>query len=243
MRIMRRGLAFAAGLTATLGLAQTALASRSSYPTPRAPLCPALISTGYIGVPGNVSAIIVVPKLNCSGTPATGSSIYAGVGIQSVNSYARLDLACTPKGVARYSRSLVLNGSIKNISDAAHAGDMIEFAVSQSDSQVTASVIDLTHKFVATRSGTGSGTSQGITAGDYPAVSGSTTLGAPNFGALAFSSALVNGYPLGATGTGLQADDLYASSTLQIKTTYSANTTRCHSLARASCLSRERSTG
>ena len=98
-------------------------------------------------------------------------------------------------------------------SDAAHAGDMVEFAVSQSDSQVTDSVIDLTHRFIATRNGTGSGTSQGITVGDYPVVSGSTTSGVPNFGTLAFTSALVNGYPLGSASTGLQDDDLYASST------------------------------
>ena len=180
----------------------------------------------YIGVPGAVSAIIVVPKLNCKGTPAAGRSIYVGVGIQSVNSYARLYLACTPQGVARYYPSLVVNGTIKNIaSDAAHAGDTIEFAVSQSDSQVTDSVIDMTHKFIVTRNGTGSGTGEGIMAGDFPVVSGSTTSGVPNFGTLAFSSALINGYPFGSARTGLQADDLYASSTgpLQIKTTYSAS--------------------
>ncbi len=131
----------------------------------------------YIGVPGAVSAIIVVPKLNCKATPPAGSSIYVGVGIQSVNSYARLYLACTPQGVARYYPSLVVNGTIKNIaSDVAHAGDTIEFAVSQSDSQVTDSVIDMTHKFIVTRNGTGSGTGEGITAGDFPVVSGSTTL-------------------------------------------------------------------
>ena len=104
-------------------------------------------------------------------------------------------------------------------------GDTIEFAVSQSDSQVTDSVIDMTHKFIVTRNGTGSGTGEGITAGDFPVVSGSTTFGVPNFGTLAFSSALINGYPFGSAGTGLQADDLYASSTgpLQIKTAYSAS--------------------
>jgi len=54
-------------------------------------------------------------------------------------------------------------------------------------------------------------------------VSGATS-GVPNFGTLVFSSALINGYPFGSAETGLQADDLYASSTgpLQIKTTYSA---------------------
>ena len=180
----------------------------------------------YIGVPGAVSATLVVPKLNCKATPPAGRSIYVGVGIQSVNSYARLYLACTPKGVARYYPSLVVNGTIMNIaSDAAHVGDTIEFAVSQSDSQVTESVIDVTHNFIVTRNGTGSGTGEGITAGDFPVVSGSTTFGVPNFGTLAFSSALINGYPFGSAGTGLQADNLYASSTgqLQIKTTYSAS--------------------
>ena len=128
-----------------------------------------------------MSAIIVVPKLNCNGTPRPpGSAIDAGVGIQSVNSYARLSLACTPHGVARYSPSLVVNGTAKNIaSDRAQPGDTVEFAVSQSDAIVTVSVIDLTHKFIATSNGTGSGTGEGILAGDFPAVSGATTLGCP----------------------------------------------------------------
>ena len=96
--------------------------------------------------------------------------------------------------------------------------------MSQSDSQVTDSVIDVTHKFTVTSNGTGSGTGQGITAGDYPAVSGATTSAVPNFGTLAFSSALINGYPFGFAGTGLQAVDLATSSTgpFQIATTYSA---------------------
>lgn len=221
-RLLRRVLGLAVATAATLAIGQPALAWTELAPNTQSSALSGYDFNGYIGVPGNVSAIIVVPKLNCSGTPAAGSSIYAGVGIQSVNSFARLDLACTAKGVARYSPSLEVDGKTTNIGDAAHAGDMVELAVSQSDSQVTDSVIDLTHRFMATRSGTGSGTSQGVTAGDYPVTSGSTTLGVPNFGTLAFSSALVNGYPLGATGTGLQADDLYASSTLQIKTTYAA---------------------
>ena len=146
---------------------------RPDQPTLRAPFWPARTSPNYIGVPGAVSATIVVPKLNCKATPPAGRSIYVGVGIQSVNSYARLYLACTPQGVARYYPSLVVNGTIKNIaSDAAHAGDTIEFAVSQSDSQVTDSVIDMTHKFIVTSNGTGSGTGEGITAGDFPVVSG-----------------------------------------------------------------------
>ena len=176
--MVRRAFGLAAALTATFGLAQAALASTELAPNTPSTTLAGLDFNGYIGVPGNVSAIIVVPKLNCSGTPTAGSSIYVGVGIGSVNSYARLYLACTPQGVARYYPSLVVNGTIKNISDAAHAGDMIEFAVSQSDSQVTDSVIDLTHKFVVTRTGTGSGTGQGITAGDYPVVSARRRWGA-----------------------------------------------------------------
>lgn len=228
---IRRALGFVAGLTATLGLAQPALALTERATNIRtantqSTVFAGLNFTGYIGVPGAVSAIIVVPKLNCKATPAAGSAIYAGVGIQSVNTFARLYLACTPQGVARYYPSLVVNGTVKNIQgDAAQAGDTIQFAVSQSDSQVTDSVIDLTHKFNVTRNGTGSGTGQGITAGDYSAVSGSTTSGVPNFGTLLFSSSLINGYPFGSAGTGLQADDLSTSSTgpLQVKTTYSAS--------------------
>lgn len=224
--VIRKAFALAAGLTATVGLAQPALASTQGATITKSTALAGLNFTGYIGVPGAVSAIIVVPKLNCKGTPTGGSSIYVGVGIQSVNSYARLYLACTPQGAPRYYPSLVVNGTIKNMpGDAAQPGDTIQFAVSQSDSQVTDSVIDVTHKFVATGNGSGSGTGQGITAGDFPVVSGSTTSAVPNVGNLAFSSALINGYPFGSAGTGLQSDDLSSSSTgpLQIKTTYSAS--------------------
>jgi hypothetical protein len=222
---MRRALAGAAGLTATLALAQLALAA-----TERAANMPSTVLAGYdftyyIGVPGNVSAMIVVPKLNCTGTPSTGSAIDAGVGIQSVNSYARLALACTPQGVASYTPSLVVNGTTKNVaSDRAQPGDTVLFAVSQSDTLDTVSVIDLTHKFIATSNGGGGGTSEGISAGAYPAASGSTTSAVPNFGIVTFSSALVNGYPLGLSGTGLQTDDLATGSTLQVETTTSAAT-------------------
>ena len=227
---MRRAAGIAAGLTATLGLVQPALASTERAATIRAANTPSttlggLDFNGYIGVPGAVSAVIVVPKLNCTGTPTAGSAIYAGVGIGSVNSYARLYLGCTPQGAARYYASLVVNGTVKDMpGDAAQAGDTIQLEVSQSDSLTTASVIDVTHKFVATGSGTGSGTGQGTTAGAYPVVSGSATSGVPNFGTLAFSGALINGYPFGSAGTGLQADDLSTNSAgpLQIKTTYSA---------------------
>lgn len=224
-RLMRRALAFAAGLTATLVLAQLALAA-----TERAANMPSTVLAGYdftyyIGVPGNVSAIIVVPKLNCTGTPSTGSAIDAGVGIQSVNSYARLALACTPQGVASYTPSLVVNGTSKNIaSDRAQPGDTVVFAVSQSDTLDTVSVIDLTHKFNATSNGSGSGTGQGILAGDFPVVSGGTTLPVPNFGKLAFTTAVTNGYPLGEpVATYLQTDDLSVNSKVQIKTTTSAS--------------------
>jgi hypothetical protein len=223
--MVRRALGFAAGLTATLGLAQPAFAATAPITNTQSTVFAGYNFAGYIGVPGAVSATIVVPKLNCKATPPGGSSIYVGVGIQSVNSYARLYLACTPQGVARYYPSLVVNGSTKNIpSDVARAGNTIQFAVSQSDSQVTDSVIDVTHKFIATSNGAGSGTGEGITAGDFP-VSGATASRVPNFGTLAFSSALINGYPFGSAGTGLQADDLYASSTgpLRIKTNYSAS--------------------
>ncbi len=227
---MRKAVPIAAGLIATLGLVQPAPASTQRAATTRAANTPSttqagLSFTGYIGVPGAVSAVLVVPRLNCSGTTSAGTAVYVGVGIQSVNSYARLYLACTPKGVARSYPSLVVNGTVKDFaSDTAHAGDTIQFSVSQSDSQVTDSVSDETHKFTVTQNGTGSGTGQGITAGDYPAVSGSTTSAVPNFGTLPFTAALINGYPFGSAGTGLQAVDLATSSTgpRQIVTTYSA---------------------
>jgi hypothetical protein len=222
---IRKALGFAAGMTATLGLAQPALAATAPITATQSTVFAGYNFANYIGVPGAVSAIIVVPKLNCKTTLSAGSSIYVGVGIQSVNTYARLYLACTPHRVARYYPSLVINGTTKNIpSDVARAGDRIQFAVSQSDSQATGSVIDMTHRFVATINGTGSGTGEGIMAGDFPVVPGATST-VPNFGTLSFSSALINGYPFGAAETGLQVDNLYASSSgpVQIKTTYSAS--------------------
>jgi hypothetical protein len=221
--MMWRALGPAAGLMATVGLAQPALAA--TVTNTQSTVFAGYDFANYIAVPGAVSAVIVVPKLNCKATPSAGSSMYAGVGIQSVNSYARLYLACTPRGVPRYYPSLVVNGSVKNIpSDVARAGDRIEFAVSQSDSQVTDSAVDLTHTFIATSQGAGSGTGEGVVAGDFPGVSGATST-VPNFGTLVFSSALINGYPFGSASPGLQTDNLYASSTgpLQIETAYSAS--------------------
>jgi len=137
---------------------------------------------------------------------------------------ARLTLACTANGVAQYYPSLDVNGTITNIvRDVAQAGDTVEFAVSQSSSKDTISVIDLTHKFMATSYGSGSGTGSGIIVGDFPGLSGSTTIGVPNFGTLTFSSALVNGLALGfppASGSsGLQANDLSTSSTGPLRIT------------------------
>jgi alpha-tubulin suppressor-like RCC1 family protein len=211
--------------TATLVPAQSMLAVTAPVTTTQSTVFAGYNFPNYIAVPGAVSANIVVPQLNCKATPSAGSSIYVGVGIQSVNTYARLYLGCTPQHVARYYPSLLVNGGVRNIpSDAAHPGDTIEFAVSQSVSKVTGSVIDMTHKFIATSNGAGSGTSEGIMAGDFPAASGSPS-GVPNFGTLVFSSALINGYPFGSAEPGLQADDLSATSTdpVQIKTSISAS--------------------
>jgi hypothetical protein len=218
-------LRLAAARTATLRPERSAFAATGKAATVRSTTLAGYNFANYIAVPGAVSAIIIVPKLNCKATPPAGSSMYVGVGIQSVNSYARLYLACTPQGAASYYPSLVVNGSIKNVAgDVAQAGDKVEFAVSQSASQVTDSVIDVTHTFIATGTGSGSGTGAGITVGDYPVASGATTSGVPNFGTLEFIAALINGYPFGAASPGLQVDSLYASSTgpLEIQTTYSA---------------------
>lgn len=211
----------AAGVVATLGLVQNALAS-TQRATTRAATLPSntlagLDLNGYIGVPGAVSAVIVVPKLNCAGATAA-SAVAAGVGIASVNSYARLYLTCTG-GVAHFYPSIVVNGTAKSFeSDPAQPGDAVLLAVSQSVSKTTDSVIDLTHKFVATVDGGGGGTSQGITAGAY-AVPGSAV---PDFGTLAFSNAVINGFPFGATGKELQAQNLVTAGPVQIKTASSA---------------------
>jgi hypothetical protein len=215
---------FAAALPAAPRLAQPALVTTAPAASTQSTAFAGYNFANYIAVPGAVSANIVVPKLNCKTTPPAGSAIYVGVGIQSVNSYARLYLACTPQHVAHYYPSLVVDGNTRNVaSDVARPGDTIEFAVSQSVSQVTDSVIDITHKFIATSNGGGGGTSEGIMAGDFPAPLGGTSR-VPNFGTLAFSNALINGYPFGSAEPELQADNLYASSTgpLQVKTTYSA---------------------
>lgn len=221
--VMRRILGPATGLAVVLVLAQPALAASPRTANTQSTTLAGLDFANYIGVPGAVSAVVVVPKLSCKATPAAGRAIAVGVGIQSVNSYARLDLTCTPGGTARFYASLIVNGTIKNMpSDAARAGDTVEVEVSQSDSITTDSVIDLTHKFIATANGSGSGTSEGVLAGDFPVLSGSTTLGVPSFGTVAFSNALINGYPFGSAVPDLQLDDLYGNSTLQIKTAVTA---------------------
>ncbi len=225
---MRKAVWIVVALVASFGLAQPALAA-TALTNGRILTAQSTTQAGYdfatyIAVPGAVSATVVVPKLDCKATP--GGSIYAGVGIQSVSSYARLYIGCTAQGVARYFPSLVVAGTTKNYAgDVARVGDTIALAVSQSDSQVTVSMIDLTHKFVATSNGGGGGTSEGVLAGDFPGVSGSTTAAVPDFGTLVFSNALINGYPFAASpGTKVQAYNLYASSpsVQEIKTTFSA---------------------
>jgi hypothetical protein len=210
---------------ATVGLAPPVLATAVPPPSTQSTDFAGYDFAGYIAVPGAVSATIVVPELSCKTRPAAARSIYVGVGIQSVNSYARLYLACTPPGVARYYPSLIVNGGIDNFArDVAHPGDRVEFAVSQSVSQVTSSVIDMTHKFIATSRGAGSGTSEGVVAGDFPGASGVTSA-VPDFGTLVFSSALINGYPFGSASPGLQTDNLGTTSTgpVQIRTIYSTS--------------------
>ena len=74
----------------------------------------------------------------------------------------------------------------------------VEFAVSQSASQVTVSVIDMTHKFIATSNGSRQRHRRGH---HWPATFrrflARRRLAVPNFGTLVFSSALINGYPFG----------------------------------------------
>ena len=113
--IVRRALGFALGITAMFGLAQPALAVAVPVTRAQSTVLAGFDFANYIAVPGAVSAIIVVPKLECKVTPPVGSSIYVGVGIQSVNSYARLDLGCTMHGAAYYYPSLVVDGSTRNI--------------------------------------------------------------------------------------------------------------------------------
>ncbi len=96
----------AVGLMAALRPRAPALAATAPATSTQSTVFAGYNFANYIAVPGAVSATIVVPKLNCKATPPAGSSIYVGVGIQSVNSYARLYLACTPQGVARYYPSL-----------------------------------------------------------------------------------------------------------------------------------------
>ena len=118
--MMRRALGLAAGLMATVGLAQPALAATAPPTSTQSTDFAGYDFAGYIAVPGAVSAIIVVPKLSCRATPPAGHAIYVGVGIQSVNSFSRLYLACTAQGVAHYYPSLVVNGTVKApASDAA----------------------------------------------------------------------------------------------------------------------------
>ena len=106
---------FAAGPAASFRLARPGFAATARPTTTKSTALAGYNIAYYIGVPGAVSAIVVVPKLNCTARSAAGSAMYAGVGIQSVNAYARLYLACAPHGVVRAYPSLVVNGSTKTI--------------------------------------------------------------------------------------------------------------------------------
>lgn len=68
---------------------------------------------------------------------------------------------------------------------------------------MTVTVADITHRFVATQSGTGSGTSEGIAAGVFPPAPGSGATGLADFGTITFTGAVVNGYPLGGARAGI----------------------------------------
>ena len=70
---MRRALGFAAGLTAILGLAQPVLAATTPVTSTKSTVLAGYNFADYIGVPGAVSATLVVPKLNCKATPPAGT--------------------------------------------------------------------------------------------------------------------------------------------------------------------------
>jgi hypothetical protein len=64
---------FAAGLTATLRLAQPALAAMAPVARTKGTVFAGYNFANYIAVPGAVSAVIVVPKLNCKATHQRGA--------------------------------------------------------------------------------------------------------------------------------------------------------------------------
>jgi hypothetical protein len=104
------------------GLAQDELSSRQRAANTPSTTWGGYIYSNYIGVPGAVSAVIVVPRLTCKAVPPAGLWIEFSVGIQSVNSSAGLYSTCTNKGAALYYPSLRVDGGITNYtSDVTHA--------------------------------------------------------------------------------------------------------------------------
>ncbi|HZU60170.1 MAG TPA: G1 family glutamic endopeptidase [Solirubrobacteraceae bacterium] len=145
----------------------------------------------YVAVPATVSALIVVPKLKCTSGPER--DIWPGVGIQSVSSFAGLDIFCK-NGKAHYFAYIEVQSKAKVFAaDAAKPGDKVTFKVYESTAHVIGSAVDQTHAFTATKTGAGSGTGNGVQVGDRPVYLGAGKLGVPNFGSITFTKALANG--------------------------------------------------
>lgn len=145
----------------------------------------------YVAVPAIVSATVVMPELKCTAGPER--DIWPGVGIDSVNSFVGMDIFCK-QGKAYYYPFMEVEYVTKlYVADAAHRGDKIAFKITESGANVTATVVDETHKFKVTKTGAGSGTGYGIRIGDSSVYEGTTKFGVPNFGTLTFSNALANG--------------------------------------------------
>ena len=97
----RRAAALAGALTATLGLAPLGLAGTERAANAQSNVVAGYNFGFYIGVPGAVSASIVVPKLNCgttrsSTTPSTGSAIDPGVGVPGIELKRRVEVFHRP---------------------------------------------------------------------------------------------------------------------------------------------------
>lgn len=145
----------------------------------------------YVAVPAIVSATVVMPKLKCTAGPER--DIWPGVGITSVNSFAGMDIFCK-NGKAHYYPFIEVQYVSKvYTAHTAHRGDKIAFKLTESTANVTATVVDETHKFTVTQTGAGSGTGYGLRVGDSSVYEGTRKFGVPNFGTLTFSHALANG--------------------------------------------------
>lgn len=181
------------------------------------------VAAGYelSPVPASASASTTfsVPALVCptSGTLgiAPGSLIFTGSGSTATASGASVFLVCQ-NGATIYQAEGLVNGTGTVLSVTVAKGDKITTSVSVTATKVSVTLTDSTKHFTKTLTGSGAVPAEALDGIDS-LNQGTTQLGVPNFGKLAFSNSSIDGKTLKAAAA-KAVDRVSATHVLQIKT-------------------------